>query len=95
MKIRAPRKAKKQAKRLKSAHDAMVMVKAAMSVAMHALQVAQISSRPVPRFDSDALPSKALAITEVTIDAAKSMSSIMSEIKPWQEFVKPKMRHLC
>lgn len=94
MKNRAPRKAKKQAKKLKAKNDNTVRVKAMLSAAMHAIQLAHISSRPTPTFDSGTVASKALAVVDVTIDAANSMQSIMSEIKPWQEFVKPKMRHL-
>lgn len=94
MKVRAPRKAKKQAKRLKSAHDATVMIKAALSTAMHTIQLAHIASRPIPKFDPGAIPLKSVDVAQTVMHAAESMQNILSEIKPWQHFVKPKMRHL-
>lgn len=94
MTIRAPRKAKKQAKKLVAVHNGMVMMQAAVSAAMHAVQVAHIASRPTPTFIPSDISQKALSVAEVCIDGAKSMQSIMSEIKTWHHFVKPKMRHL-
>lgn len=91
---RAPRKAKKQAKKLVTVHNGMVMMQAAVSAAMHAVQVASISSRPTPTFIPSGISQKALSVAEVCIDGAKSIQNIMSGLKTWCDFVKPKMRHL-
>lgn len=87
MRHRAPRKKKKQAKRIKAAHDAFVMTQAAVSTAMGAVQLACIVARPNPT-------TKALEVAECTINQADAIKKILSQIKPWQHFVKPKMTHL-
>lgn len=94
MKNRAPRKAKKQAKKLKSKHDSVIMAKTALSTALGAIQLASIASQPNPTFNPAWPAMKAISITQHCLTQAEVIKNILSEIKPWQEFVKPKMRHL-
>lgn len=94
MKIRAPRKAKKQAKRLKAVHDAFVMTQAAVSTAMVAIQIARIVSMPNPTLIPGWPALKSLKVAECAMNQADSVKNILSQIKPWQHFVRPKMKHL-
>lgn len=94
MKHRAPRKKKKQAKRLKALNDAFIMTQAAVSCVMTMVQVAHIAGRPNPTFIPTAIVDKAIDVAQATKDGATAITSIMAQIKTWQHFVKPKMTHL-
>lgn len=82
MKLRAPRKKKKKAKKLKSDNDAMVMARTAMITANSYAQVAIISSTP-----SQIPAIKALSVAQTLIETAKAISTSMSDIKHWTHFV--------
>lgn len=88
MKYRAPRKKKKQAKRLKAANDAMIIARTSIISVQAAMQLAIISATPCSpysRFGSVA--EKTLRVVEITMDTAKAIKTSMSDIKPWIHFV--------
>lgn len=85
MKHHAPRKKKKQAKKLKAANDAIVMVRTAMISTQSFAQIAIISATPLNQITS--IAEKALKVAMVTIDAAKAVAKSMSDIKHWGYFV--------
>lgn len=80
-KIHVPRKNKKQAKKLKSVGDASAMVQTALVTANNAARIAIISSQ----YQAPAL--KALYVAQTVIDTAQSIQKVMSQIKPWHEYV--------
>jgi hypothetical protein len=82
MKIRAPRKKKKKAKKLKAFNDSVVMVQAAMIAASGVAQIAIISGTP-----SGTPALKTLAIAQNLIDSTHTMSECLKQIKPWIAFV--------
>lgn len=88
MKHRAPRKKKKQAKKLKAAHDISIMVRTQIIAAQSTAQVAIIAASPAaaPAF-------KALKVASVMIGTARWIQASLSEIKHWTSFV-PNYRSL-
>lgn len=82
MKLRAPRKKKKKAKKLKAANDAMVMARTAMITANSYAQVAIIRSTPLE------IPAiKAVKVAQTLVETAKAIGTSMSDIKHWTHFV--------
>lgn len=82
MKLRAPRKKKKKAKKLKAANDALIMARTAMITAQSYAQLAIISSVPV-----ESVAIKALRVASIVIDAAKGIQLSLQDIKHWTYFV--------
>lgn len=86
MKNRAPRKKKKQAKKLKTAHDAVIMAKSAVIIMQGVMQTAMINSMVnYPPIVTPAL--KVLKVVEVVQNTATAMAQCTSEFKPWTHFV--------
>lgn len=86
-KLRVPRKKKKQAKKLKAAVDAMILTQAAMVSAMGMAQMAIISALPSALPAPVTIAEKALKAASVAVDSAKAVQNVMSQIKPWYEYV--------
>lgn len=88
MKPRLPRKYKKKVKAIVAAKSASKVAMTAMVTASSALQVAMISSMPIP-VTSGSLADRALEVVGVVSDTAQAISKIMSE-KPnhWRDFVR-------
>jgi len=86
MKDRRPRKLKKLLKKKFAKISAFKMIQAALSSVFAAAQLYAIRSKPIRKDDPNGKTEKALAITDVTLNAANSIQSIMSE-KPttWKE----------
>ncbi len=88
MKNRVPRKKKKQAKKVKARHDAMILVQTAISTIQGAMRAAMIASRPTPSYQPGGIAFKSASAAMNVLDTAESVIGIMSEIKPWREHVK-------
>lgn len=86
MKDRRPRKAKKIAKKKKSKVDALVMMQAALTTALHVSQLAIINSTPI-MFSEAAKIEKSIRVVTHTVESARAISNVMKQIKPWRTYV--------